>query len=163
VDTSFWPLYTSLPSSSGAEPSARQTLEDEGVTLEGVKIWGSPVTPTFEDWSFTHGPAAISTYWDAISDDTDVLITHGPAYGVLDRVRTHGEQFGCPRLRHALDTRLRLKLHVFGHVHEDWLSRRTTLRVHAISGPAFCDSESRDSCSPFCGNAVAIASLFSNR
>lgn len=23
-------------------------LEDEGVTLDGVRFWGSPVTPTFD-------------------------------------------------------------------------------------------------------------------
>ncbi|WP_407571633.1 metallophosphatase domain-containing protein [Deinococcus altitudinis] len=95
-------------------------LEDEGVTLDGVKIWGSPVTPTFENWAFMHTSATIGTYWDAIPDNTDVLITHGPAYGVLDRVRPHSEHIGCPRLRQVLDTRLRPKLHVFGHIHEDY-------------------------------------------
>ena len=37
-------------------------LEDEGVTLDGVKFWGSPVTPIFGDWAFMHGSATISTY-----------------------------------------------------------------------------------------------------
>lgn len=98
-------------------------LEDEGVTLDGVKFWGSPVTPIFEDWAFMHGSATISTYWDywdAILDDTDVLITHGPAHSVLDAVLPDGEQIGCPRLRQALETRLHPKLHVFGHIHEGY-------------------------------------------
>jgi hypothetical protein len=71
-------------------------LEDEGVTLDGLKLWGSPVTPIFEDWVFMHGTATIGTYWDAIPDDTDVLITHGPARGVLDQVLPEGERVGCP-------------------------------------------------------------------
>ena len=95
-------------------------LEDEGVTLDGVTFWGSPVTPIFFDWAFMHGPATISTYWDAIPDDTDVLITHGPPRGVMDRVLPDGEAVGCPRLRQELDTRLHPKLHVFGHVHEGY-------------------------------------------
>lgn len=95
-------------------------LEDEGVTLDGVKVWGSPVTPIFEDWAFMHGSFTIGTYWDLIPDDTDVLITHGPARGVLDRVLPEGESVGCPRLRQTLDTRLCLRLHVFGHIHEGY-------------------------------------------
>ena len=95
-------------------------LEDEGVTLDGIRFSGSPVTPTFFDWAFMHGPATIGTCWDAIPDDTDVLITHGPAHSVLDAVLPDGEQVGCPRLRHALETRLHPKLHVFGHIHEGY-------------------------------------------
>ena len=49
-----------------------------------------------------------------------MLITHGPAYGVLDTVLPYGQGVGCPKLRAALDTRLRPKLHVFGHVHEEY-------------------------------------------
>ena len=47
-----------------------------------------------------------------------MLITHGPARGVRDRVNPGGEQVGCSQLRAALDTRLHSRLHVFGHVHE---------------------------------------------
>ena len=93
-------------------------LEDESVTLNGIRFWGSPVTSMFEDWAFMHGPATIGTYWNAIPEDTDMLITHGPAHGVLDAVLPYGEQVGCPQLRQALETRLHLKLHVFGHIHE---------------------------------------------
>ena len=95
-------------------------LEDEGITLDGVKFWGSPVTPIFEDWAFIHGAAAIGTYWDAIPDDTDVLITHEAASGVLDQVLPHGEQVGCSPLRQALESPLCPKLHVFGHIHKGY-------------------------------------------
>ncbi|WP_189006828.1 metallophosphatase domain-containing protein [Deinococcus roseus] len=93
-------------------------LEDEGVTLEGVKFWGSPITPTFFDWAFNRGPATIGSYWDLIPDDTNVLITHGPPFGTLDQVLPEGEHVGCPRLLAALESRLCPKLHVFGHIHE---------------------------------------------
>lgn len=99
-------------------PSSVTYLEDEGVTLDGLRFWGSPVTPTFNKWAFMHGPFTIGGYWDAIPDDTDVLITHGPPQGVMDRVLPFGEEVGCPQLRAALDSRLRPRLHVFGHIHE---------------------------------------------
>lgn len=95
-------------------------LENEGVTLDGVRFWGSPVTPTFDRWAFMRSLATIGTCWDAISEDTEVLITHGPAHGVLDRVLPKGESVGCPKLRQALDIRLNPRLHVFGHIHEGY-------------------------------------------
>ncbi|GEM48414.1 metallophosphatase domain-containing protein [Deinococcus cellulosilyticus] len=95
-------------------------LEDEGVTLDGVKFWGSPITPTFFDWAFNRGPATIGSYWDLIPADTDVLITHGPPFGVLDQVLPEGKHVGCPKLLTTLDHCLRLKLHVFGHIHEGY-------------------------------------------
>ena len=53
-----------------------------------------------------------------ISDDTDVLMTHGPPHGTLDRVQD-GELAGCEELRDAIG-RLALRLHVFGHIHEGY-------------------------------------------
>ncbi len=50
--------------------------------------------------------------------DGDVLITHGPPHGILDRT-FRGEQAGCADLRDAL-RRVRPKLHVFGHIHEGY-------------------------------------------
>ena len=49
-----------------------------------------------------------------------MLITHGPAYGVLNRVLPYGLEVGCPKLRAALDIRLHPKLHVFRRVHEGY-------------------------------------------
>ncbi|WP_034344257.1 metallophosphatase domain-containing protein [Deinococcus misasensis] len=95
-------------------------LEDQEITLEGVKFWGSPITPTFFDWAFNRGPWVIVRHWDLIPEDTDVLITHGPPLGTLDRVLPEGEHVGCPKLKEALDLRLRPKLHVFGHIHEGY-------------------------------------------
>ena len=101
-------------------PEGVTYLEDEGVTLDGVTFWGSPITPWFHDWAFNRRADQIGTYWDRIPTDTDVLITHGPAYGVLDQVRPAWAHVGCAQLRAALDTRLHPQLHVFGHIHEGY-------------------------------------------
>jgi Icc-related predicted phosphoesterase len=94
-------------------------LENSSVTVEGLKFYGSPVTPWFNDWAFNiRGSTAIRPFWDAIPSDTDVLITHGPPIGVLDQVSSLGntEHLGCGELLMAI-LRIRPKIHVFGHIH----------------------------------------------
>ncbi|MEP1216906.1 MAG: metallophosphatase domain-containing protein [Marinobacter sp.] len=95
-------------------------LRDSGAEIEGLKFWGSPWTPVFFDWAFNlaRGPA-IAERWEQIPGDTDVLITHGPPAGILDEVitDTHSQSVGCDDLTRELE-RLRLKMHVFGHIHE---------------------------------------------
>jgi Icc-related predicted phosphoesterase len=95
-------------------------LEDEGVTVNGLRFWGSPVTPPFQGWAFNRTTAEIRSHWARIPDDVDVLLTHGPARGVRDALRPNAEHVGCPELRRELDTRLHPRLHVFGHIHEGY-------------------------------------------
>ena len=92
-------------------------LEDSGLEIEGIKIWGSPYTPTFRDWYFMADRGKeIKKHWDMIPEDTDVLITHGPPKGYLDRVTDQSEELGCEELRIAID-RIKPKYHIFGHIH----------------------------------------------
>ncbi len=100
-------------------------LCDSGTEFEGLKIWGSPWTPTFLDWHFMKNRGDdIKAMWDLIPDDTEILITHGPPMAIQDEVRfssraNNGKFAGCEELRNAIDHRLKkLKLHVFGHIHE---------------------------------------------
>lgn len=92
-------------------------LNNEGITINGVKIWGSPVTPWFFDWAFNyHRGEAIKRYWDLIPPDTSVLVTHGPVYGVLDK--TVREQYvGCEDLLVSVKN-IKPKVHICGHIHE---------------------------------------------
>jgi Icc-related predicted phosphoesterase len=92
-------------------------LNDSGVEIEGVKFWGSPVQPEFCDWAFNvaRGPA-IKKHWDLIPSDTDVLITHGPPFGVLDSAKPGSESCGCHDLANAIE-RVKPKLSIFGHIH----------------------------------------------
>lgn len=103
-------------------------LEDSGIVIDGVKFWGSPVQPWFYDWAFNRqrGPD-IKQHWDMIPDNTDVLITHGPPYGILDVV-TRGECVGCQDLCEAVE-RVRPTLHVFGHIHE---ARGSINNIHGV-------------------------------
>lgn len=93
-------------------------LQDSSVRIEGLWIYGSPWQPRFYDWAFNldRGPA-IRERWDRIPVGTDVLITHGPPMGILDRT-ARGERVGCEELREAV-RRIKPRLHIFGHIHED--------------------------------------------
>lgn len=105
-------------------------LEDSETEFEGLKIWGSPWTRTFSNMNpscmaFTcDSEEKLSNKWDLIPDDIDILVTHGPPYGMLDEVRRCGfdhnsyiENTGSISLRDTVD-RVKPKLHVFGHIHE---------------------------------------------
>lgn len=94
-------------------------LEDEEHVLEGLRIWGSPWTPRFYDWAFQidddeHDQAV----WAKVPEGIDVLLTHGPPYGILDRTYD-GRPAGSPAL-HARVAQVRPKLHAFGHIHEGY-------------------------------------------
>lgn len=88
-----------------------------GIGIGGLKVWGSPWQPRFFDMAFNMDRGdLIRAIWDRIPADTDVLLTHGPPMGILDRTY-RGEQVGCEELAAAV-ARVRPKLHVFGHIHE---------------------------------------------
>jgi len=107
-------------------------LQDEEVTLGGLRIWGSPWQPRFFDWAFNLDRGApLAVKWAKIPAGIDVLVTHGPPMGTLDRT-SGGQLVGCEALEDAL-ARIRPRLHVFGHIHEaaGRLDRDGTIFVNA--------------------------------
>ena len=95
-------------------------LNDSGVEIDGVKFWGSPVTPWFYDWAFNRVGTDICQHWDMIPLDTDVLIVHGgPKHiGSLNITTRDRSDVGCPYLYEKLSELKQLKLFVQGHIHE---------------------------------------------
>jgi Icc-related predicted phosphoesterase len=94
-------------------------LQDSPVEIEGIKFYGSPYQPRFFDWAFNlMRGAELAEKWKLIPEDTDVLITHGPPFGILDEVpRAYWiENTGCEELRKRVEI-VRPKLHIFGHIH----------------------------------------------
>ena len=93
-------------------------LEDEAVTLDGVKFYGSPWQPEFYNWAFNlpRGGKALKARWAAIPDDTNVLVTHGPPKGIGDLV-PRSELTGCEHLLARVTQLEHLKAHIFGHIH----------------------------------------------
>jgi len=92
-------------------------LNDSGTNIEGIQLWGSPVQPWFYDWAFNRQRGAeIRKHWEIIPKNTDILITHGPPYGVLDQT-VKGQAVGCEELIKFVQE-IQPRFHVFGHIHE---------------------------------------------
>lgn len=95
-------------------------LYDSSVVIDGKKFYGAPWQPEFCNWSFQAPRGArMAEKWDMIPDDTNVLITHGPAYGHGDYVPMGKRHAGC------LELLIRIKeigpqLHICGHIHEGY-------------------------------------------
>jgi len=92
-------------------------LEHEGTVVDGLTVFGSPWQPWFHDWAFNlRRGAALAQMWATVPSGVDLLVTHSPPRGVLDRT-WGGEDVGCDDLLAALP-RIAPRLHVFGHIHE---------------------------------------------
>lgn len=92
-------------------------LRDEMIEIEGIKIWGRPWTPEFFGWAFMadrKSPKMLSTL-SVVPSGIDILLTHGPAYGILDHT-SRGEDVGCKDLLNELE-RILPKYMIFGHIH----------------------------------------------
>ena len=98
-------------------------LQDSGVTLMGLRFWGSPYTPRFLDWAFNcDRGSAIRAHWDKIpTGEVDVLVTHGPPSGAgdLDYVPRDRINVGDRDLYDAI-RRVRPVISVHGHLHHGY-------------------------------------------
>lgn len=83
-------------------------LCNSGLELDGLKFYGVPM---FMGDCVTDRQ---SRNYAKIPSDTDVLITHSPAYGILDFDDNvnYGSEEILERLAH-----FQLKAHLFGHIH----------------------------------------------
>lgn len=115
-------------------------LQDSGVNIEGLNIYGSPWQPRFYDWAFNlNRGREMAEKWEMIPARTDILITHGPPSGILD-LTIDGDHAGCEELIKKVDE-IRPKVHIFGHIHEGYgtLERSGTRFVNASN----CDERYR--------------------
>jgi Icc-related predicted phosphoesterase len=102
-------------------------LQDEGMGLYdmdedySIKLYGSPWQPEFCNWAFNlpRNGEEMKARWDAIPDNTDILVTHGPPFGHLDIPGGNTIRVGCEMLRYRVDE-IKPKIHVFGHIHGSW-------------------------------------------
>ena len=91
-------------------------LMDRMVELDGLKIYGSPWQPYFYGWAFNvHRGDAIAKKWEKIPDGLDVLMTHGPVFGILDDTYSR-MRVGCEELYKKV-VMVRPKIFTSGHIH----------------------------------------------
>lgn len=135
--------------------------ETASVATNGMdlRIHGAPWRPRPNDWTpgepmrpgkrtsaFGVRENLIGQFWDTVPEGLDILVTHVPAYNVLDEIdatpMTDALRIGCTALAARLD-RLTCppRLHIFGHVHDPGGQRMTTptgMRAHNV---AICDAK----------------------
>ncbi len=110
--------FVENPEEARARLAAFHYLEDAGLELEGLRFWGSPWQPAFNDWAFNLPRGEpLAAKWRQIPHDIDVLITHGPPEGIGDRSGM-AQRAGCADLR-ARVAEIVPRLHLFGHIHQD--------------------------------------------
>lgn len=115
-------------------------LNESGYEFDGIKVWGSPITPWFHNWAFNRerGPE-IREHWDLIPEDTEILVTHGPPHMILDDANARGydNHVGCEDLSNRI-AQTKVKLHVFGHIHEGagikYQDGRTYVNASSLDG-----------------------------
>lgn len=91
-------------------------LEDSGTIINGIQLWGSPYQPDLVGWAFgLPRGEALQPHWQLIPETTDLLITHTPPRGILDR-SSSGRSLGCEMLEKRLKI-VQPKVHIFGHIH----------------------------------------------
>ena len=96
-------------------------LAEGGLTIDDVNFWYSAITPYFHNWAWNRHPGPeIDEHWKKIPEGTNILITHGPPYGILDVVPywdgTPKERVGCWNLK-ARIKQIKPDIHIFGHIH----------------------------------------------
>ena len=111
-------------------------LQDSMVEIDGIKIYGSPWTPTFYDWAFMRDRGEqIAKKWELIPEGMDIVITHGPPMGILDYCRDG--HVGCYDLFKRIEI-VKPKYHIFGHIHEGYgkikLDKTTFINSSVLDG-----------------------------
>ena len=98
-------------------------LQDAAADAAGLKVWGSADQPEFCGWAFNRTGPELLAKWATIPEDVDIVVTHGPPYGIGDATK-HGLNVGCKHLQSRLYSLTRLRMHVCGHIHEGYGHRR---------------------------------------
>ena len=67
-------------------PKNVHCLIDEHYDVDGLIVHGTPWSVEFLNWNWMKKDERLKPHWNNIHPDTDILINHGPAFGVCDTV-----------------------------------------------------------------------------
>lgn len=121
-------------------------LCDETIKINGIKIYGSPWCnmPIWAEsgppvWNFSKKDAQLTTIYDDIPNDIDILLTHGPAFGFSDIIedpdlikynllnhKMPQENLGSKSLTEKILKDLNPQYVISGHIH----SARRTFQIY---------------------------------
>jgi hypothetical protein len=128
----------------GAARQLLQQAQDQGITYinEGsyqfsldngarLNVYASPYTPSYGgEWGFQYD----GTHNFNIPADTDLVITHGPPLGIMDKPIGQS-RIGCPQLFGAV-AKAQPRLHCFGHIHDGWGAKLVSWRSRISEPPS---------------------------
>lgn len=101
-----------------------QLLHNSHTVIEGLIIYGSPFSRTFgHGWAYMTSEEGLAEIYNNILPNVDIIVTHTPAYGRLDKCPNGN--VGSTALLDRINELDSLKLHVTAHIHE---SRGTMIR-----------------------------------
>eukprot|EP00466_Bigelowiella_natans_P008243 jgi/Bigna1/89807/estExt_fgenesh1_pg.C_560005 len=115
-------------------PKRRFTyLENNSVCVEGITIFGTPLTPPHAKTAFERPREKLRFEFAQIPSNVDILVSHSPPYGILDFTRKHIHA-GCKELL-SIVRKVKPKFHIFGHIHEGHgkVILEDTIHVNACS------------------------------
>lgn len=111
-------LYHNISYVKSMLPENFYILDRKFVTINDITFYGDPYTPNFGSWYFMDDEIGLKRTYEMLLDvDIDVVITHGPPFGIRDL---------APPKRHCGSTSLmefiantQPKYHLFGHIHDE--------------------------------------------
>jgi len=109
-----WAKYKSML------PSATHVLCHEGVTVQGIRFFGCGWHPGIKSNGTIRPGQPMSTslrYEEIPATNVDILVTHGPSLGCLDKAPGVRENWGSKELSEAIE-RLEPSVHLHGHIKE---------------------------------------------
>jgi predicted phosphodiesterase len=122
-------------------------LQDSGVEIDGVYFYGSPFTPDFFGWEYMlQRGKPLANKWALIPERTNVIVSHGMPYQLLDDVpRGNGDinHPGCVDLRNRIDELSKLgnlKLVCGGHLHRDNNEQPIEYKGVKIANASICNN-----------------------
>lgn len=97
-------------------------LNGNSITINGLKIWGSPYSLFFHDWAYNspefEGEEFLAKHYSSIPNDVDIVISHGPAKGLLDTAPDK-KRTGSQALLNKINE-VKPMLTIVGHLHDNY-------------------------------------------
>jgi Icc-related predicted phosphoesterase len=94
-------------------------LNNESITINNINIWGSPYSVQFGNWWFMKTDNELKEIYKSIPDNTNILLTHTPPFGILDKTIS-GANAGSKQLYNRILKLNNLKYHISAHIHEGY-------------------------------------------
>lgn len=95
-------------------------LRGESTSIDGLNFYGFPWQPIYRFMAFNAREGELKGRLKRVPDDTNVLISHGPALNIFDYVPSERAHVGCHALANRIEELTELRAHICGHIHESY-------------------------------------------